>query len=139
MEESGRHVWVRGMILFGVAYVVIGVLFSALAKSPDINIVRHWRLAAWVASAGVGVAHIWYEHRRLGSSPRATALHTAAAVALGAFILALAANVHWLFAGTHDQRAPLLALPIWPVITFLPVFLVALVVATFLARYSRRA
>ncbi len=127
------------MILVAVAYVVTGIGFGALAKSADANHVRLWRLAAWVASAAVAAAQIGYEHYRLGSSPRATALHAAGAVALGAFGLALAANIHALFAATHGQRSPLLALVAWPVITALPAFLVALAVAAVLARFSRRA
>jgi len=127
------------MILVAVAYVVTGIGFGALAKSADANHVRLWRLAAWVASAAVAAAQIGYEHYRLGSSPRATALHAAGAVALGAFGLALAANIHALFAATHGQRSPLLALVAWPVLTALPAFLVALAVAAVLARFSRRA
>jgi hypothetical protein len=137
MDVSGRPSWVRALILVAVAYAAIGIVFAALAA--DANHVRLWRLAAWVASAVVAAAHIWYEHYRLGSSPRPTALHAAGAVALGAFGLALAANVHWLVAGTRGQRPPLLALPVWPVVTALPAFLAALVVAAVLARFSRRA
>lgn len=135
MDVSARRSWVRALILVAVAYAAIGIVFAALAA--DANHVRLWRLAAWVASAVVAAAHIWYEHYRLGSSPRPTALHAAGAVALGAFGLALAANVHWLVAGTHGQRPPLLALPVWPVVTALPAFLAALVVAAVLARFSR--
>ena len=125
------------MILVAVAYVAIGIVFAALAA--DANHVRLWRLAAWLASAAVAAAHIGYQHFRLGSSPRPTALQVAGAVALGAFGLALAANVHWLFAETHGQRPPLLALPVWPVVTAIPAFLVAFAVAAVLARFSRRA
>src|SRR2546422_6365767 len=135
MDAPARS-WVRAMILVAVAYVVIGIVFGALANA---NHVRLWRLAAWAASAGVAAAHIWYEHYRLGFSPRPTALHAAGAVALGAFGLALAANVHWLFAATHAQRPPLLALPVWPVITAIPAFLLALAVTAVLARFARRA
>ena len=125
---------VRGaMMLVALAYVIIGVGFPALAGSSDATVVRLWRLAAWAASAAVAATHIAYEHYRLGSSPRETALHAAGAVALGAFGLALAANVHWLLAGSPGQRAPLLALPVWPVITAVPAFLAALAVATVLA------
>src|SRR6059036_1454800 len=127
------------MTLVAVAYVVIGIVFGALATSADPNHVRLWRLAAWVASAALAAAHIGFEHYRLGSSPRPTALHAAGAVALGAFGLALAANVHWLFTRTPGQHAPLLALPVWPVITALPAFLGAVAVAAVLARFSRRA
>jgi hypothetical protein len=135
MDVSGRRSWVRALLLAGVAYAAIGIVFAALAA--DAHHVRVWRLAAWVASALVAAAHIWYEHYRLGSSPRPTALHAAGAVALGAFGLALAANVHWLFAGTHGQRPPLLALPVWPVVTALPAFLAALAIAAVLARFGR--
>ena len=133
---SGRR-WLPGMILVAASYVVIGVVFAALAKPADANHVRMWRLAAWLASAALAAAHIGYEHYRLGASPRTTALHAAAAVALGAFGLALAANVHWLVAGTHGQRPPLLALPVWPVVTALPAFLAALAIAAVLARFRR--
>src|SRR5882762_6121832 len=127
------------MVLVAGAYVAIGVVFAALAQSAGGDQVRLWRLAAWVASAVVAAAQIWYEHYRVGSSPRPTALHAAGAVALGAFGLALAANVHWLFAATRGPRSPLLALLVWPVITAIPALLVALVVAALLARFSRRA
>jgi len=136
-DVSGRR-WLLGMILVAASYVVIGVVFAALAKPADANHVRMWRLAAWLASAALAAAHIGYEHYRLGASPRTTALHAAGAVALGAFGLALAANVHWLAAGSPGQRAPLLALPIWPVVTAPPAFLGALAAAALLARVSRR-
>ena len=96
------------MILAAVAYVVIGILFSVLSRSADADHVRLWRLAAWVASAAVAAAHIGYEHYRLSSSPRATALHAAGAVALGAFGLALVANVHW---GARRNTRPTAASP----------------------------
>jgi len=134
LNVSGRS-WVRALLLVAVAYAAIGIVFAALAG--DAHHVRVWRLAAWVASAVVAAAHMWYEHYRLGSSPRPTALHAAGAVALGAFGLALAANVHWLVAGTHGQRPPLLALPVWPVVTALPAFLAALAIAAVLARFGR--
>jgi len=134
LNVSGRS-WVRALLLVAVAYAAIGIVFARLAV--DANHVRVWRLAAWLASAVVAAAHIWYEQYRLGSAPRPTALHAAGAVALGAFGLALAANVHWLFAGTHGQRPPLLALPVWPVVTALPAFLAALAIAAVLARFRR--
>ena len=127
------------MVLAGSAYVVIGVVFAALDDSPDPGRVRLWRLAAWVASGIVGVAHIAYEHYRRGSAPGTTARHAAGAVGLGAFGLGVAANVHGLFTDAHGQRALLLALPIWPLVTALPVFLLTLAVTTILARFSRRA
>ena len=126
----GRQSWFGTAILIGVLYCVIGIVFAL----PS-NQVRLWRLAAWVLSAAVYAAHIGYEKFRLGNSPRATALHAAMAVAVGAFLLAIAATVHKSMVVSH---APywrfLLALVVWPIVTALPAFLVALAVAALLAR-----
>ena len=135
MDISGRP-WIRAMLLVAVAYAIIGTVFGILANSADANHVRLWRLAAWVASAVVAAGQVGYEHFRLGSSPRSTAWHAAGAVALGAFGLALAANLHSLLAPAHGQGLPLMALVAWPVITAVPAFLAALVIATVLARFS---
>jgi hypothetical protein len=56
------------------------------------------------------------------------------AVALGAFGLAVAANIHSLQAGTGNRQLLALALVIWPIMTFVPAFVVALAVAFGLAR-----
>lgn len=136
--DIGR-LWVRVMILVAVAYLVIGAGLGALANAADPDHVRLWRLVAWVASAAVAAAQIGYEHFRLGSSPRATALHAAGAVALGAFGLALAANVHALGVATRGQHSLLVALVAWPIITAVPAFVAALAVAAVLARVSRRS
>jgi len=134
MDVSGRKLWIRAVILVGVVYSVVGVVF-ALPSSH----VRGWRLAAWVVSAVVAAAHIGYEHFRLNNSARATALHASMAVALGAFLLAFAATVHALMI---PSQAPywrfLLALVLWPIITALPAFLGALAVAAVLARLSTK-
>jgi hypothetical protein len=135
MDASGRKLWLSAVILVGVSYFVIGFVSAALAKPSVSDQVRLWRLAAWVASAAVFAAQIGCEHFRLGNSPRATALHAAMAVALGAFLLAVAANVHKVIVVSH---APywrfLLALVLWPMVTALPAFLVALAAAAVLAR-----
>jgi len=138
MDESDNRSWLTGAMLVGVIYLVAGVVFGALAGAATSHqMVVTWRAAAFVVSAVAFAAHIWYEHFSLHNSPLRTALHATAAVALGAFGLAVAANVHWMFAETHGQRSPLLALPVWPVIAAIPAFLVALAVAAVLARLSR--
>jgi len=138
MDESGRKLSAGVVVLVGIAYFVVGFVFAALAN-PSVQ-VRAWRLAAWVASAAVFAAHIGYEHFRLGNPPRAIGLRAAVAVAVGAFLVALAATVHASVAVSH---APywrfLLALVAWPVITAVPAFLVALVAGAALARLSRKA
>src|SRR5207302_1618303 len=87
-----------------------------------------WRLAAWAISGAAFAAHIAYEQVRLRSSPGPTALHASLAVALGAFALAVAANVHAQAAASH-QPSHFLALVLWPVVTALPAFVVGLAAA----------
>jgi ABC-type branched-subunit amino acid transport system ATPase component len=96
-----------------------------------------WRLAAWLTSAAAFAAHIWYELFRLRHSPLTTALHAALAAALGAFGLAVAANLHAHWTATGNQRLLAIALAVWPALTAGPAFVVALAVAAGLARMRR--
>jgi len=98
------------MILVAVAYAVIGVGFGLLASSADAHHVRLWRLAAWVASGVVAVAQIGYGALSTGQLAPLNSVACGCAVALGAFGLALAANIHWLVASAHGQGSPLIAL-----------------------------
>ena len=91
-----------------------------------------------MVSAVVYAAHIGYEHFRIRSSPRSTALHVAFGAAVGAFGLATAAIVHSLLTGTGNLRLLRIALLIWPLITGVPAFVVALVLTAVLARVPRR-
>jgi hypothetical protein len=119
------------VVLVGVGYALVGVVFAV----PTTH-VRAWRLAAWAVSAVGYAAHIAYERFRLQNSPGSAALHVAFAAALGAFGLAVGANIHSLSTGSADQhrRLLLLSLGIWPVITALPAFLVALGASLVLGR-----
>lgn len=136
MNVSGRLRGLRAVILLGVAYFVVGMLFGTLAGRAGSNQVRvAWRLAAWVISAAVFAAHIGYEHVRLHSSPGSTALHAALAVALGAFALAVAAIVHVHALSGHSRY---LAFLVWPVLIALPAFVVALASAIVLTRARRQ-
>ena len=123
MGESPRQSWVGAAILLGVGYALVGIAFAVPASH-----VQAWRLAAWVVSAIGYAAHIAYERFRLQNSPGSAALHVAFAVALGAFGLAVGANIHALSTGSTNQHRQLLlfSLGIWPVMTALPAFLVAL-------------
>ena len=129
-DTSGFKSWIRKAILVGVAYFVVGFVF-ALPSSHA----RAWRLAAWAVSGAVYAAHIGYEYFRLNNSPRAIALHASLAAALGAFLLAVAATVHAVMVPSH---APywlfLVALVVWPIITAVPAFLVALTATAVLDR-----
>ncbi len=132
VSGSDKFRWLRTVIPFGMVYLVVGV---ALPNPPASNPMQFmWRLAAWLICAFAFALQIGLEHFRLRNSPRRTALHASASVALGAFALAAAANLHALTAGTGNQRSLALALVIWPIIAGLPAFVVALAVAAGLAR-----
>jgi hypothetical protein len=133
MSTPGQQSWFGTAILIGVVYCVVGIAF---ALPPDH--VRVWRLAAWVISAAVYAAHIGFERFRLGNSPRAAAFHTALAVAVGAFGLAVAANIHEGWVASSYRRSLALALVAWPALTAVPAFVVAWVAAGALARIQRR-
>jgi len=134
MDAAGRKPWIRAAIIVGVVYFVVGFVFSALDPFVSNQVHFIWRLAAWVASAAAYAAHIGYEHFRLNNSPPAKALHAAIAVALGAFLLALSANIHDLGSASGYRPRMLIALVAWPLLTAVPAFLVALAVAAVLAR-----
>lgn len=135
MNASRHQRWLRPVILVGVVYLLAGVTFGALAAGSASHQMRvTWRLAAWLTSAAAFAAHIGYEHFRLRNSPRTTALHTAAGVAVGAFALAVAANVHALRTASGNLRLLHLALVVWPVMTAVPAFVVALAAVVGLAR-----
>src|SRR5438105_617246 len=124
MRAPVRQSWFGSAILIGLLYSVIGIVLAL--PSSHVHI---WRLSAWLISAAVYAVHIGYEHFRLHRSPPATALHAAMAVAVGAFGLAVAANVHEVLVGPAYRRRLALALVAWPVLTGLPAFVVALVAA----------
>jgi hypothetical protein len=130
--KAGLHSnrWIR-ITIVGVLYFVIGYGSTFFdAPGPGLHFTR---LAAWVASAAVYMVHLAYEHFRLESPPASGALNVGLAVAVGGFLLAIAAIVH---AAMVNQHAPyqrfVLALVAWPLITGLPAFLVAFVAAVVL-------
>jgi phosphoglycerol transferase MdoB-like AlkP superfamily enzyme len=132
MNASGKYQWLCQVILVGIVYLVVGVAFPNPPASNQMQFL--WRLGAWLICAAAFAVHIGFEHFRHRSSPRITALYVSSSVALGAFGLAAAANIHALTAGTANQRLLAIALLIWPVITGAPAFVVALAAAAALAR-----
>lgn len=134
MNASGRQSLLGTAILIGVLYSAIGIVLGL----PSNN-VRLWRLAAWVISAIVFAFHIAYERFRLRNSPGTTALHAAVAVAVGAFGLAVAANIHEVLVAPGYRSSLAVALVAWPVITGVPAFVVALVTAYGLSIIRRQS
>jgi len=134
MTSKAPSPWLHGAIVAGLLYVSIGYGSAAIDPSVPDRGRFAWRLTAWALSAAVFAAHIGYERVRSGAAPRALATHVAAGVALGSFLLAGAAMAH---AATVAEHAPywkfMLALVLWPVITTLPAFVVALAAGAGLA------
>jgi hypothetical protein len=130
-----RPSWLGTSIVVGVLYGVVGIVFAL--PSTDVKL---WRLVAWVASAAVYAAHIAYESFALRNPSTSTALHVAVAVAIGGFALAVAAIIHSLMVPPNYSRWRfVLALVLWPIITAVPAFLVALVIAALLGSiFGRR-
>jgi hypothetical protein len=119
-----RRSWLVTAILIGLLYSAIGIAFALPSNQG-----RMWRLAAWIASAAAFVFHFAYEHFRLGHSPRVTALHATLAVAVGAFGLAVAANIHEVLVSPNYRRSLAVALFAWPALAALPAFFAALITA----------
>lgn len=137
LEYSPMQSWYRwftAAVLAGAVYACIGVGFAPL-RTPS---VFFWRLAAWVVSAIVYASHICYEHFRLRHPPRSAALHVAIGAGVGAFGLAAAATVRSLLIGRGNLHLLRLALVLWPVITGIPAFLVALTSSSIVARLQRQ-
>ena len=126
----------RTMLLAGVAYACVGIVFAW----PTTH-VRLWRLGAWVVSAAIYAAHILHERLWLRTAPLHAACHVALAAALGAFGLAVGAIAHSRSVGASDahMRLLLIALAAWPIITGVPAFLVAFVLNVALMRLPRFA
>jgi hypothetical protein len=139
MDASDRQRWLRMVLVLGAVYFVFGVAFATFASWAGSNSMRvTWNRLGFLASAVAFSLHIGYEYFRLRNSPLITASHVSIAVALGAFALAISANVHGLRVGSNNKRLLALALIAWPAITAVPAFVVALVASAALA-FRRRS
>jgi hypothetical protein len=139
MDKSDRRRWFLMVVLLGALYFVFGVAFAAFARSSGSSSMREtWNRLGFLASAIAFAVHIGYEHFRLRSSSLTTALHVSAAVALGAFALAVRVNVNGIRMSANNQGLRAFALVAWPAITAVPAFAVALVAAAALALRRRR-
>jgi hypothetical protein len=136
LRDLAMDAWPRAVVLFGAVYLVVGVTFPN-PPAPDAAQFL-WRLASWLTCAVAFTIHIALERFRFRSSLRDAGFHVALAVAIGAFALAAAANLHALTSGTGNMRRLALALVIWPVMTGVPAFLAGWLVAAGLARVPPR-
>jgi hypothetical protein len=138
--RSASQPWLRLAALVALAYPVVGISFAALGNlASSHRAVVAWRFAAWLVSGAAFLFHLAYEHARSRSSPLRAASRVAAAVAVGAFALAVWVLVHrtWAGTGVPSPRAPW-ALVVFPAVTGVPAFLVALVAVSVFVRLRPR-
>lgn len=124
-------------LLAGLAYLVIGVVFAALPATTHQTVVL-WRLAAWAVSGVVYATQIGHLRVRMGRSVLFTAGQAALAAAIGAFGLAVVGPARAVLVEGRGGSLWLLALVLWPLITAVPAFVVALGVAAALSRWAPR-
>lgn len=129
MDSSRHQPWIPAALLLGALYVIVGRVFAVPATH-----VQEWRLAAWLVCGVAFAAHIAYEHFSLRHSSRLVAWHAAVAVAIGAFLLAVAGMINSLWTTSALRPIWFLALVLWPAFTAVPAFLVALAAGFILAR-----
>jgi hypothetical protein len=135
-----RQAWARAALLVALVYLVAGLAFGSLAGSATSHQMRTtWRLLAWAVSAIAFAWQIWYEIFRLRSTRINAAIHITVAVALGAFGLAAAANIHAYRAGSAHKSSLAISLLAWPVLAGVPAFVVALLAAQALTGVRKRA
>ena len=120
------------MVIFGIGYSVVGIAFPNPSAPNETQLM--WRLAAWIVSFIIFGIQIWYEHFRFHDPPRVAALHIAVAAALGAFALAVAANIHAFYSITANRPLLIASLILWPILIGVPAFIVAVIIAIVLAR-----
>ena len=121
--------WLPRGLAVSVIYVAVGAVFGALAGAAGQTPARTaWRAAAFLVSGLVYLAHLAFE--RTTARVATASLHVALAVAIGAFGLALSANLHSLSVETGNRALLRWSLVIWPLMTGLPAFVGALVATT---------
>ena len=131
--------WLLTVIPFVGAYVVVGLGTAQFASSAaSVQGRTVWRLMAWGLGLLVYSAQLFVERIHFNNTTLRSALYTSVAVALGALALAAAGPVrtHW---GTASQQLALTSLLLWPVLTGLPSFVLALGVGAVLGRVVGRA
>ena len=132
-RSPASRLWLVDIV--GAAYVVIGIVTAALAgRAASPRAVTAWRLAAWLLSLAAFLAHLVYDRMKPDSSSASSARHVAAAVALGAFLLAAVGPVRSHWGAPNFWRVAALSIVVWPVLTGIPAFVAALVAGSIIGR-----
>lgn len=123
--------WLRATVLIGIGYAAAGILFAIPRSHVEV-----WRFAAWGVSGILLSVHTAYENFRLQHRPMTAAWHVGLGGAIGGLGIALGANLRSLLSATPNPRQQMLlaSLAIWPFVTGIPSYLVALCMSAVLAR-----
>lgn len=122
MNASRAQAWIPAALVLAAVYFLVGRYFP----QPAANL-RAWRLGAWAVCGIAYAAHLAYELFRRRSAPSVAAFHVAAAVAIAAFALAAAGMAHALSTAAGLRPIWFFALVLWPAVTAVPAFLLALI------------
>jgi len=137
-DPHGRR-WLWTILIIGAIYCIDGIVFGKFAGwSKSHTMVFIWRLTSWLTCALLFAGHIWYEYFRYSNSPLKTALYTSSAAAVGAFGLAVAANIHAQFVTSANQLLLALSLIIWPFLTAVPAFIIVFVITSIIQHFHKR-
>jgi len=136
MRSTPRSFGFYDVVAAALGYAIIGIAVADLAGAPTTT--RSWRLAGWVLSLAVFIAHIVVARRRRVGSLIAMATRVGIAVASGALVLAIVGPVraHWHEPGI--RRVAVLSVIVWPLLTGVPAFAVALVAGRVIDRLVGR-
>src|SRR5262249_2325890 len=108
--------WWPGAIVAGLLYAAIGIGTAWLWRAGTAALHGRSRPAAWLLSAVVSLVHVTAERIGAGETSGVSARHAAAGVAIGAFGVAVSANLHRLTAGTGNGRMLAVSLVLWPIL-----------------------
>lgn len=136
--RAERSHWILRVVLVGLAYFAVGIVFAALAGAATGSTRIAWRLAAWLISAAIFARHVQYEYARLENPPATAAWRAALAVALGAFAVAAVAYARSRIVDNAHRPFLLLAFLSWPVLTGVVAFVVAFLAASIARMASDR-
>ena len=127
------------VLIAALLYGLVGWGTAALARSAAGSAgVKVWRLTAWLSSVVIFVGHILYDRYKLSDSASRTARMAAFSVMIAVFALAIIGPVLAHRNSADFWRSGVLSVLLWPLLTGIPAFIVALAIASLAGRRLAR-
>jgi hypothetical protein len=140
MHAPSRSSGLRDVVAASLAYVMVGIITAGLAgAAASLAATKAWRLAGWALSLAVFMVHVVASRHRQPGSPLGAAARVAIAVAVAALVLAIVGPVRGHWGEPAIGRVALLSVVLWPLMTGIPAFGVAVAVGHVIDRIGRRA